>query len=163
MTKFLVPCVGWVYLVIVLDWYTKKIVGYDISLRSRRQEWETALDRALQAEFPEGVRGQGLRLVSDNGSQVTSTGFIKSMALLDIEQIFTSYNNPKGNAETERMIRTIKEEVIWLEEFASFSEAKETIGEWIEQDYNQEYPHSVLGYRSPVEFAAMLQHQARAA
>ena len=47
MTKFLVESVGWVYLVIVLDWYTKKIVGYDISLRSRRQEWEAALDRAL--------------------------------------------------------------------------------------------------------------------
>ena len=53
MTKFLVESVGWVYLVIVLDWYTKKIVGYDISLRSRRQEWEAALDRALQAEFRE--------------------------------------------------------------------------------------------------------------
>lgn len=163
MTKFLVPSVGWVFLVIVLDWYTKKIVGYDISLRSRRQEWEAALDRALQAEFPDGVRGQGLRLVSDNGSQVTSTGFIKSMALLDIEQIFTSYNNPRGNAETERMIRTIKEEVIWLEEFASFSEAKETISRWIEQDYNVLYPHSALGYLSPVEFEARLAYQAKAA
>ena len=163
MTKFLVESVGWVYLVIVLDWYTKKIVGYDISLRSRRQEWEAALDRALQAEFPDGVRGQGLRLVNDNGSQVTSTDFIKNMALLDIEQIFTSFSNPKGNAETERMIRTIKEEVIWLEEFASFSEAKETISRWIERDYNQLYPHSALGYRSPVEFEAMLQYQAQAA
>lgn len=163
MTKFLVPSVGWVYLVIVLDWYTKKIVGYDISLRSRRQEWEAALDRALQAEFPGGVRGQGLRLVSDNGSQVTSTDFIKNMALLDIEQIFTSYNNPRGNAETERMIRTIKEEVIWLEEFASFIEAKERIGSWIEHDYNQLYPHSALSYRSPVEFETMLEYQAKAA
>ncbi|MCZ6688460.1 MAG: integrase core domain-containing protein, partial [Planctomycetota bacterium] len=45
---------------------------------------------------------------------------------------------------------------IWLEEFASFSEAKEKIGPWIEQDYNQLYPHSALGYRSPVEFEAML-------
>lgn len=163
MTKFLVPSVGWVYLVIVLDWYTKKIVGYDISLRSRRQEWEVALDRALQAEFPDGVRGQGLRLVNDNGSQVTSTSFIKSMALLDIEQIFTSYNNPRGNAETERMIRTIKEEVLWLEEFASFGEAKEKIGGWIEHDYNRLYPHSALGYRSPVEFEAMVHYQAKAA
>ena len=55
MTKFLVESVGWVYLVIVPDWYTKEIIGYDISLRSRRQEWEAALDRALQAEFPGGV------------------------------------------------------------------------------------------------------------
>ncbi len=61
------------------------------------------------------------------------------------------------------MIRTIKEEVIWLEEFASFSEATETIGPWIERDYNQLYPHSVLGYRSPVEFEALLQAHAKAA
>ncbi len=88
---------------------------------------------------------------------------MKNMALLDIEQIFTSYNNPKGNAETERMIRTIKEEVIWLEEFASFSEARETIGRWMEQDYNHEDPHSALGYRSPVEFEALLAYQAKAA
>ena len=162
MTKFLVEPVGWVYLVIVLDWYTKKIVGYDISLRCRRQEWEAALDRALQAEFPEGVRGQRLRLVSDNGSQITATGFMKYMARLDIEQVFTSYNNPKGNAETERMIRTIKEEVLWLEEFTSFSEAKEKIGPWIEQDYNELYPHSALGYYSPVEFEARLRYQAEA-
>ena len=53
------------------------------------------------------------------------------------------------------MIRTIKKEVIWLEEFASFSEAKEKISPWIEQDYNPLYPHSVLGYRSPVEFEAL--------
>ncbi len=51
----------------------------------------------------------------------------------------------------------------WLEEFASFSEAKEKIGPWMEQDYNQEYPHSALGYRSPVEFEAMLAYQAKAA
>ncbi len=61
------------------------------------------------------------------------------------------------------MIRTIKEEVIWLEEFASFSEAKEKISPWIERDYNREYPHSALGYRSPVEFEAMLRYQAKAA
>ena len=104
-----------------------------------------------------------MRLFSDNGSQVTATGFMKNMALLDIEQVFTSYNNPKGNAETERMIPTIKEEVLWLEEFTSFSEAKEKIGPWIEQDYNELYPHSALGYCSPVEFEALLQYQAEAA
>jgi len=41
--------------------------------------------------------------------------------------IFTSYDNPKGNAETERMMRTIKEEVIWLHEFTSLTEAREVI------------------------------------
>ena len=50
------------------------------------------------------------------------------------------------------MMRTIKEEVIWINEFTSLEEAQEVIGQWIEEDYNQFYPHSKLGYKSPQEF-----------
>ena len=71
MTKFLIPVLGWVYLVMVLDWYTKKIVGWDLSLRSRASDWKRALEMAIQGEFPQGVRGRGLKLISDNGSQPT--------------------------------------------------------------------------------------------
>ncbi|MDI1472490.1 integrase core domain-containing protein [Thermodesulfovibrio sp. 1176] len=74
------------------------------------------------------------------------------MALLGIEQIFTSYDNPKGNADTERVMRTIKEELIWLNEFGSFEEARECIRKWIMNDYNRFYVHSSLGYLSPEEF-----------
>ncbi len=77
-----------------------------LALRSRRQEWEAAVNRAVQAEFPNGVHGAGLKLVSDNGSQPTTTGFMAAMSALDIEQVFTSYDNPKGNAETEWLRRT---------------------------------------------------------
>ena len=152
MTKFLIPLLGWVYLVIVLDWYTKKIVGWDLSLRSRSTEWKGALEMGIQREFPDGVRGRGLKLISDNGSQPTSISFMRDMATLGIEQIFTSYDNPKGNAETERMMRTIKEEILWLNEFSSLEEAKQTISHWIEVDYNKLYVHSKLGYISPEEF-----------
>lgn len=152
MTKFMVSSVGWVYLVIVLDWYTKKIVGWDISLRSKTEEWKTALEMGINREFSDGVRGKGLRLISDNGSQPTSRSFMKHMGILGIEQIFTTYDNPKGNAETERMMRTIKEEIVWLTEFKNYEEAKQKIGKWIDNDYNKFYVHSKLGYRSPVEF-----------
>lgn len=152
MTKFMVPSVGWIYLVLVLDWYTKKIVGWDISLRSRTREWKAALNMAINREFPDGVRGKGLKLISDNGSQPTSRAFMKDTATLGVEQIFTSYNNPKGNADTERMMRTVKEEVIWLNEFDSVKESTEVIGRWIEEYYNPWHVHSALGYRSPEMF-----------
>ncbi len=155
MTKFLISSLGWVYLVIVLDWCTKKVVGWNLSLRSRALEWRKALEMALLREFPYGVRGSGLKLISDNGSQPTSTSFMRDMRVLGIEQIFTSYDNPKGNAETERMMRTIKEEVIWLNEFSSLEEAREKIGRWIEVDYNKLYVHSELGYRSPEEYESL--------
>jgi transposase InsO family protein len=159
MTKFLIPVLGWVYLVIVLDWYTKKIVGWDLSLRSRASEWRGALERAIEREFPQGVRDQGLKLISDNGSQPTSVSFMRDMATLGIEQIFTSYDNPKGNAETERMLRTVKEEIIWLNEFSSLDEAKQKIGHWIDLDYNKLYVHSELGYISPEEFEELYWRQ----
>jgi len=54
--------------------------------------------------------------MSDNGSQPTSLSFMKSCSNLEVEQVVTSCNNPKGNADTERMIRTIKEELFWLRE-----------------------------------------------
>jgi len=152
MTKFIISSIGWVYFVGVLDWYTKKIVGWNLSLRSRSLEWREAMDFAIQKEFPEGVRGNELKLVSDNGSQPTSTSFMREMALLGIKQIFTSYDNPKGNAETERVMRTIKEELIWLNEFGSLEEARENIRNWIMNDYNKLYVHSSLGYLSPEEF-----------
>jgi len=152
MTKFMIPSIGWAYLIVVLDWYTKKIVGWEVSLRGRTAEWIGALDKALFSEFQEGVRGKGLKLVSDNGSQPTSRAFIKEMAVLGVEQIFTSYENPKGNADTERVMRTIKEELIWLNEFRSLDEARERIEDWIMNFYNRVYVHSALGYLSPEEY-----------
>lgn len=83
---------------------------------SRTAKWLEALEQGVQGQLPHGVPGQGLKLVSDNGCQTTSTRFMKACRLLGIEQIFTSYNNPKRNAETERMMRTLKEELLWLRE-----------------------------------------------
>lgn len=128
MTRFMIPAIGWAYLVVVLNWYTKKIVGWDISLRSKTGDWKRALEMAIAGEFPEGVRDKGLKPISDNGSQPTSTSFVRDTATLKIEQIFTSYDNPKGNADTERVMRTIKEEVIWINEFGSLGEANERVG-----------------------------------
>ncbi len=155
-TTCLIPALGWASLVIVLDWYTKKIVGWDLALRSRRQEWEAALLMGVQSEFPQGVRGAGLTRGSDNGSQPTATGFLAAMSLLGIEPVVTSYDNPKGNAETERLMRTIKEELLWLRACTSLEEARAAIGHWITVEDHQRDVHSALGSKSPLEFEAML-------
>ena len=89
----------------------KRNTWSEISLRCRTEEWLRALDRALNKGYVEGVRGKGVILVSDNGSQPTSRKFLKERKVLGIKQVFTSYNNPKGNANTERCFRTYKEEV----------------------------------------------------
>jgi putative transposase len=139
---------GWAYLVLVLDWYTKQIVGYHCGSRATAADWLAALDRGLNRHFPGGVRDRGLQLMSDNGSQPTAETFMKACSFLGVHQAFTSYNNPKGNADTERLMRTIKEELIWLREWRNPHELSTTVGEWIEQ-YNESYLHSALGYRTP--------------
>lgn len=101
---------GWAYITIVLDWYSKKVVGYHIGLQSKSRDWICALDMAQNNQFKDGVRGHGLNLVSDNGCQPTSLAFIRYCSETDVNHIFTSFCNPKGNAETERFMRTIKEE-----------------------------------------------------
>lgn len=151
MTKFLIPDIGWAYLVIVLDWFTKKCIGWHVDMLGRTKEWLKALDMAVLNQCPNGSREMGINLMSDNGSQPTSNMYINHCNLLGIKQAFTSYNNPKGNADTERFMRTIKEECIWLNEFSLVQEAREKIGIAI-NEYNNLYVHSSLDGISPVEF-----------
>jgi putative transposase len=147
MTKVMTES-GWVYVVIVLDWYTKKIVGHYSGRQARTAEWLEALEKGLNREFPQGVRGYELKIMSDNGSQPTSLSFMKACSNLEVQQVFTSYNNPKGNADTERMIRTTKEELFWLREWDSERELGIELDKWVEY-YNSSYLHSAHGYRTP--------------
>jgi putative transposase len=158
MTKFMITGPGWGYVVMVLDWFSRKVVGWQLSVRYRTQEWHEALKEAVLKEFPHGVRGQRLQLVSDNGCQPSSGAFLRVTAILDSEQIFASSNNPKGNAETERFVRTLKEECLRLEEFASLEEARGKISFWF-NFYNHRYLHSALGYKSPQEYEQLYQEK----
>jgi transposase InsO family protein len=132
MAKFLIPASGWASLVVVLDWFSRKVVGWRLSVRCRTQEWREAMEEAVLQEFPNGVRGHGLKLFSDNVCQPSSRSFLEVTATWDIEQIFISYNNPKGNAETERSMRTLKEELLWIEEFAGLNKAQDKLSGWID-------------------------------
>jgi putative transposase len=151
MTKVSVDGFGWVYIVLVLDWYTKKIVGYYAGMPCTARHWLAALDMAVNQQFPTGARDQGLSLMSDNGCQPTSLAFMKACSTLGIQQAFTSYHNPKGNADTERVMRTLKEECLWLQEWTSPFELIRALEVWI-TDYNEHYLHSALGYQSPSQF-----------
>lgn len=148
MTKVLVEGSGWLSLVVVLDWYTKKIVGHDAGLPATAPHWLVALDRAVNRHCPRGAREHGVSLMSDNGCQPTSVAFMKACSTLGITQAFTSYNNPKGNADTERMMRTLKEERLWLREWTSPVELEQALASWIAW-YNHHDFHSALGYKTP--------------
>lgn len=159
MTKFYVNNVGWLYLVVVIDWYTKKIIGHKLGLRSKSEDWIEALEMAVLNECSNGSREYGINLMSDNGSQPTSIKYLNVVNSLGINHITTSYNNPKGNADTERFMRTFKEEVIWSNEYDSISEATKAV-EYFMEFYNNEYPHSAIKYMSPNEYELSLKKAA---
>jgi putative transposase len=94
MTKVLVESFGWVYIVVVLDWYTKTIVGYAAGMHCTAQDWLAALDMAINSQFPEGVQGQEVSLMSDNGCQPTSTAFMRACGTLGIQSAL-GYKTPR--------------------------------------------------------------------
>ena len=149
----MVSSYGWLYLVVVLDWHSKKIVGYSLKTHSKTDHWLEALNHAINNQFPKGIlsKNKDLFLISDNGSQPTSQKFMKECSALEIKQIFTCYNNPKGNADTERVIRTIKEDLIWIKEWKSPFQLEEKLKAWIVK-YNTDFPHSSLNYKTPEQF-----------
>jgi putative transposase len=157
MTKVMVEPFGWMYIVIVLDWYTKKVVGHYAGLQAKTTHWLVALDHAVARQFPQGSRDHGLHLMSDNGCQPTAATFMATCATLGITHAFTSYNNPKGNADTERFMRTLKEEFLWLREWTSVLELERALAAWVDW-YNARYLHSALGYRTPCQVEQQLSH-----
>ena len=144
MTKVMVNGFGWMYIVVILDWYSKKIVGYYAGMQCKSRHWLEALEMAVSLQFPDDIQEKNLSLMSDNGCQPTSVSFMRACRILGISQAFTSYNNPKGNADTERVLRTLKEECLWLREWTSPFELVDGLRAWVES-YNNSYLHSALG------------------
>ena len=151
MTKVMVEGFGWRSIVVVLDWDTKTMVGYYAGRPCTARPWLAALDMAVNRQLLGGARGHGLSLMSDNGSQPTAMAFMEACGTLGVHQAFTRDSNPKGNADTERMIRTVKEECLWLREWISPWELISALGAWIES-YNKHDLHSALGYKTPGQF-----------
>lgn len=153
MTKTKIDHFGWAYLHIVLDWGSKKIVGWQLNHQSKTKDWLEAVHKAINQQFPDGYRQREkpLMLVCDNGCQPTSHAFKKQCKEMGLKQIFTSFCNPKGNADTERVIITIKEDLIWINEWESFEHLKEAIEDWV-KDYNLDFPHSSLNQMTPYEY-----------
>lgn len=157
MTKVIIGSWGWIYVVVVLDWYTKKVVGHYMGFQAKSCHWQEALEMAVARQFPDGSREHRVHLMNDNGCQPTSLSFMKACRTLEIEQAFTSYNNPKGNADTERFMRTFKEELVWSQDWQDPFEFAEQASQWFDVTYNHQYLHSALGYQSPSEFETKFQ------
>lgn len=139
---------GWLYLAVVMDIYSRKIVGWSIHNRLSTELVIRALIMAIINRNP----GKGIIFHSDKGSQYTSNSFRQLLKLYGIVQSMSSTGNCYDNAITESFFHTLKTELIYWESYQTREEAKRSIFEYIEIYYNRKRLHSSLEYLSPVEF-----------
>jgi len=139
---------GWLYLAVVMDVYSRKIVGWSLSSSLSAELVTRALMMAIIHRNPE----PGIIFHSDRGSQYTSNAFRKLLKSYKIEQSMSSTGNCYDNAITESFFHTLKTELIFWSSYKTREEAKKSIFNYIEIFYNIYRLHSALDYLSPVEF-----------
>jgi transposase InsO family protein len=139
---------GWLYLAVILDIYSRIIVGWSISAYLDRQLTINALKRAL---FRRQV-GPGLIFHSDRGSQYASEDFKELAQMNDFIQSMSRKGNPYDNAIVETFFHSLKTEWVHFEKYQTRDQASQSIFEYIEIFYNRTRKHSALGYLSPTEY-----------
>ncbi len=139
---------GWLYLAVILDVYSRAIIGYAVSHRLTTNLVLDAFTRALNCR----TISPGLILHSDRGCQYTSKEFQHVLASYQIRSSMSAKGNCYDNAITETFFHTLKTEHIYFQRFESRREAELSIFDYIEIFYNRKRRHSSIGYRSPFEF-----------
>ena len=139
---------GWVYLAIVLDLYSRKVVGWHINDRMTKELVIEAFLKAYWARKPKA----GLIHHSDRGSQYASYEFQRILSKAGVKISMSAKGNCFDNAVAESFFSTLKTELVYNRNFKTKSEAKSAIFEYIEIFYNRERRHSKLNYCSPAKF-----------
>ena len=140
---------GFLYLAMVLDVYSRKVVGWAMGNSLNTELMLAALNMAITQRRPQGVIHH-----SDRGCQYTSYAFGKRCTEAGIKPSMGSVGDAYDNAMAESFFATLEREVIDRHRFRSQIEARMAVFKWIEGWYNPHRRHSSLGYRSPVNYEA---------
>jgi putative transposase len=143
---------SYVYLAILLDVFTRSIRGWCLDRSLSSHLALTALQQALEHHRPEIHH-------SDQGVQYAAQGYVSLLQTMGVQVSMSAPGRPTENPYAERVIRTIKEEEVWLNEYENLAHARECIGRFINDVYQTKRVHSSLGYLTPVEFEAQWFHQ----
>ncbi len=143
---------GWLYLAVVLDLYSRRIVGWSMQARIGQDLVMAALSMALWQRQPR----PGLLHHSDRGSQYTSEAFQRLLVDHGIQCSMSGQGNCFDNACVESFFATLKRERVYRRCYRSRAEARADLFDYIEVFYNRQRRHSLLGQRSPAEYESAL-------
>ena len=145
---YLMTSEGWLYLAVVIDLYSRTVVGWSMSETMKASLVVDALKTALwRRGFPKGVI-----VHSDRGSQYCSHEFRNLLTKHDLVQSMSRRANCWDNAVAESFFHSLKVESVQYEPIRSRLEMRQAVFEYIEVDYNRTRRHSALGYLSPLNY-----------
>lgn len=139
---------GFVYLAILMDVYTRSLRGWHLGRGFDQSLTKTALEKALhQGRSPEIHH-------SDQGGQYAAYNYVDLLKEVGTKISMAEIEEANQNPYAERVIRTIKEEEVYLSDYQDYYDAYQQIGQFIEDVYQHKRIHSSLGYLTPAEFEA---------
>lgn len=144
--------VEFVYLAVVLDAYSRRVIGWALDRTLEAQLAVAALRIALRGRKPD----PGFVHHSDRGVQYASTEYTELLREHGALISMSRKGNPYDNAACESFMKTLKYEEVYRQEYRDLAEAQASIGRFVERVYNSKRLHSALGYRPPVEFERFL-------
>jgi putative transposase len=150
---------GWLYLAILLDLFSRRIIGWAVSATNDRALALEALGLAVRCRRPP----RGLVHHSDRGSPYASEDYRATLAAAGIVASMSRTGDCWDNAVAESFFATLRAELLDHQNYSTHAAATDSIGDYIEGFYNQQRRHSHLGYVSPIEFELRAQVAALAA
>jgi transposase InsO family protein len=137
-----------VYLAVVLDAFSRRVIGWALGRTLEAELAVAALRMALIQRQPP----PGLVHHSDRGVQYASYAYTEMLKQHHVTISMSRKGNPYDNAACESFMKTLKQEEVYRNEYRDFHDAHSSIGEFLERVYNQKRLHSALGYLPPAEF-----------
>jgi len=139
-----------VYLSVILDAYSRRVVGWELGENLQATLTAAALERALaDRSVPAGIVHH-----SDRGVQYCAHAYVQRLEQYQFRISMSRAGNPYDNALAESFMRTLKCEQVYLADYRDLEDARDRIGAFLEDYYNRRRLHSSLGYRSPEQFEA---------
>jgi putative transposase len=137
-----------VYLATILDAYSRRCVGWNLSTRMDTNLALGALEEALATREV----SPGLIHHADRGVQYASIAYTERLLRVGVQISMSAKGNAYDNAKAESFFKTLKQEEVYLKQYHTFEEASSNIGQFIDEVYNAKRLHSSLGYVPPIEF-----------